>query len=500
MKRLLPLSGFVSCASLLLVALTFAGQLVTLWRHPFVPLHDLPNHAARHYLEYLALSGQPLPAGYAIEFRILPNLGADLIVPPLMCLFPPLIACKVFLSLAVAIYWLGPALFILQQGGRRPEAFFAALLLLPWVFSQAFFWGFLNYYLGVGLLFLTLTHLCWLGRRETLRPLDLVLHAGLITLLFFCHQIPWMAYGVCMACWLIGDMWKTISASRQFLCRAGMVALAALPSLVLFDIFFCESPPLPKGEEATWVGWSDKYWTAAREFRAYDNTVDVAAACLWLVAVAAAWGSGLFRRGQWSWLHLCLAVLGLVFLLAPTAYAGGADPDARVLPPILIIFLAMMGRLPGRHLKLATGLLAACIVLHYSSIYQNWGKISDRLDGQAECLAHIEPNTRVGEMIKVYDRSYKTAEYHFCCWAVPLRGAFVPSVWAFPEPMPLRILDERGVGYPDYRDVGYPDYMWVYNPDGHDLKREKNELGAYREICSSGAMSLWKVGKPRSPP
>src|SRR5262245_5730125 len=110
------------CFGLALVLLAWALQVYALWSRNYVPLVDLPNHMARHHLEYVKLSGGDLPPFYEVEYRVLPNLGGDLMVPLLMTVLEPATACKLFLTLSVLLYWLGPALFILQHGGYRPPA------------------------------------------------------------------------------------------------------------------------------------------------------------------------------------------------------------------------------------------------------------------------------------------------------------------------------------------------------------------------------------------
>ena len=64
-----------------LAGLTFLVQAYLILSQEFVPLYDLPNHMARHYLEALALAGEPLPPFYDIHYQVLPNLGATWCCP-----------------------------------------------------------------------------------------------------------------------------------------------------------------------------------------------------------------------------------------------------------------------------------------------------------------------------------------------------------------------------------------------------------------------------------
>src|SRR5262249_1713462 len=120
--------GRIARYALLLIGLAWVLQAWVIWSSAYPPLIDLPNHMARHYLEAVKLTGGDIGPYYAIEYRLVPCLGADLILPWLIIGLGPYLACKLFLTGAVFLYWLGPAWFIAQQGNYRPGALAASLL------------------------------------------------------------------------------------------------------------------------------------------------------------------------------------------------------------------------------------------------------------------------------------------------------------------------------------------------------------------------------------
>src|SRR5262245_14945578 len=77
----LPISKRFWACALILVAVSWALQGYAIWSSQYLPLVDLPNHMARHYLEAVKLSGGDIGPYYDLELRLLPNLGADLILP-----------------------------------------------------------------------------------------------------------------------------------------------------------------------------------------------------------------------------------------------------------------------------------------------------------------------------------------------------------------------------------------------------------------------------------
>jgi hypothetical protein len=110
----------------------------------------------------------------------------------------------------------------------------------------------------------------------------------------------------------------------------------------------------------------------------------------------------------------------------------------------------------------------------------------------------VEKNARVLPVLMAENWKYSEPEPHVCCWLVPLRGAFVASVWARPEPMPLVIPNApRDTTFPSPTELDVDetlirnnyDYLWIYNPRNQRI----NLPASWTEICSSGSTSLWKV-------
>ena len=84
---------------------------------------------ARHYLEGRALAGKSLPSGYEIRYSLIPNLGADIMVPVLLQVFPLIVASRLFLAFNVLVCWLGFALFVGRQAAGSGNAYGASLLI-----------------------------------------------------------------------------------------------------------------------------------------------------------------------------------------------------------------------------------------------------------------------------------------------------------------------------------------------------------------------------------
>jgi hypothetical protein len=493
-------SRTVHLGGIALIFLALGVQAFVLWSHDYAPLLDLPNHMARHHLEYRALCGVDLPPDYEIHYGLLPNLGADLVVPALLTLFDPLTACKVFLTLSVVLFWLGPAVFIWQYGGFKPAAFVAALFLLPWTFNSHFFLGFLNFHSGIGLAFLTLAHFRRLQQKSALRPGSLILHTALVTLLFFWHLAAWGTY-----CILAGFSWleDMVASGRLVRChpvrlvRPLTCALVVVPSLALFACYTM-SHREPGPLYLDWGTVSRKAILLLTFFRGCNRTVDGIVLVLWLAAGICAFGVPLPQRVRWGWLPLgCAVLLALTFAL-PCDLGSTSDADSRPLPGLIIGALALLGRFPLRRVLPGLVLLALGVALRFGSIERAWDRQCARCAAQAQAFTRLEPRCRVLPIVIVPSGQFaRHPEWHFAAWAVVWKEAFIPTLFAYRDQQPLRL---RSAERPSVRHrsncyeideaaAASYDYAWVCSLERANVRVPRR----WQRVLSSGSFTLWRV-------
>jgi hypothetical protein len=483
---------------LLAAAGAMAGYAV--WSRPYVPLIDWPNHMARHHLEAARLTGE-LPPFYAVEYRLIPNLGGDLVLPVLIRHLGPWAAGNLFLTLALVLYWLGPALFLAECGAGRARAFTAALLLLPWALCNPFFWGFLNYYSGVGVAFLALAHYLNLSRRPRLPLLGLLVHAALVALLFLWHLAAWGIYGVLFGCHLLADTLARRSKERRLgpaLARASAWVLAVTPSLVLLVVSWRTQNGLDFAAAVEWGGWARKARILLTPFRGYDWVVDAAAGLLWVAAAAACFGPAAKCERLPRWLLLGAAVLAALYLALPYQVGATSDADSRALPPLLICGVALLAFLPLRRPRLGLALLAACLLLRYGSVLVAWHQLDARLAPQARAFAQLPPHSRVLPVLLTPEGRKEDADRHFLAWAVVERDVYLPTLFAhrgqqpltLRGPPPLTPREREGVLEFDEDALrGRYDYVWLLNPEDREVRLPASAV----RIVQDGPLSVWRV-------
>lgn len=480
------------------------AQCLTILFPAYVPLVDWPNHMARHALEADWLAGRRLPPFYEIDYRVVPNLGGDLVVPLFLQVLEPSAASKLFLVLAVLVYWLGPALYILQVNSYRPQALWAALLLLPWSMSSQFFWGFLNYYSGLGLAFLLLAHGLRLQRGQGARSWEWLAHALLVALLFLWHLAAWGIYGILMGSHVIADLAARhrSGAPLGVLAKRGLALLAVcLPSLMLAAIYVWEKTGDGTGE-TSWGTVIRKLYMPLTLFRGYDLRADAVAMAAGFTA-AIVWFAG--RRGPVDTAPTSAAPLWIGFMLLAACYivipfqlGGTSDTDSRLLPALLVCVLAWLGGQPLRRLSRGLSLLAICFVIRQGSIVRAWHEHSRRLEVHSQAFDHLETQSRVLPLILAPQLSKDYPEIHFPCWAVVKKRAFVPTLFAYRDQQPLRIVlptrlpaAKTDAGWifrePEVRQRF--DFVWIYNPDQAIVAVP----AGFQRVFAEQSLELWRI-------
>jgi hypothetical protein len=488
-----------AAGGVLLLALVLAAAAV--WWLPWAPLVDWPNHMARHYLEARRLAGHELPPFYAVDYHLVPNLGADLVLPPLIVALGPDLASRGFLLLSLVLFWGGAALFLAEcwEWGVRAQAL--ALLLVPWVLCNPFFWGFLNFYSGLGLAFVALAHFLHLYRAERPPVLGLVLHAGLVALLFAWHLAAWGTYGVVLVCRLLAgaaEDWRREHRLGPALRRALPFVVAVIPSLVLYAIFSRAQSSTAPSAGFNWGGVTRKARLLLTPCRAYDGRVDALVAVLWLAAAALMFGGPGRRERSPGWLVLgVLAFLGL-YVVLPYQLGTTSDADSRALMPLLLLAIALLGTLPLRRPGLALGLVALSVLLRYGSVIVAWDAFGPRLQALARSFPHLPQRGRVLPVVLAPTGSKDHPEEHFLDWAVLTRQIYTPGLFADPGQHTLVrrgpvsvVARPSGEGYilPSEGVVGSFDVLWVYNPYGKHLKMPDEAEKTYE----AGPVSIWRL-------
>jgi hypothetical protein len=197
---------------------------------PVLPLIDHYNHLLRFYVLAHMDSSPLLQEHYRAQWSLTPDIGLDVLAIPLLKLVSPLAAGHLIIMGVLALLYGGALYFNRAMTGRR--SVLVAVLLLPLLYSYILNWGFINFLLGLGLVFWGGGW--WLRHRHDLRTgLPVACLFALAT--FLSHGAAFAMYGVLLVSLEIGIFLASSDRDPWRLARAlGRVALQAVIPVLLF--------------------------------------------------------------------------------------------------------------------------------------------------------------------------------------------------------------------------------------------------------------------------
>ena len=125
----------------------FAGLLVPILLVEVPPLTDYPNHLARSYVLAYGQERPILNQMVVADWKIVPNLAIDLILPPLLQIFPVLIAGRIVLALCLLIPTSGAVALSYAYFRRRSFFQMGAGFV---AFNALFLLGLINFQISIG--------------------------------------------------------------------------------------------------------------------------------------------------------------------------------------------------------------------------------------------------------------------------------------------------------------------------------------------------------------
>ncbi|HEX6841323.1 MAG TPA: hypothetical protein VF113_07335 [Stellaceae bacterium] len=211
--------GYVG-AYLVLGALTLSPLL---WAK-VPPLVDYPDHLARMWVLLHAKDIPALASNYVVDWRLLPNLAMDLIVPALAQFMPLEAAGRVFIALTMLGLVLATALLHRALHGRVGLLPLASLLF---VYNLVLYWGFVNFLFTMVLALLTFSAWIMSERRHPLWRAIVFAPPAAVLLIF--HLFGFGIYGLLVASYeLAKRRW-----SRRAIGTTALLMLQFVPAMLL---------------------------------------------------------------------------------------------------------------------------------------------------------------------------------------------------------------------------------------------------------------------------
>ena len=434
---IVPLGGAPSPRGLLdrwpAFALVCLAAIAPLLVVGIAPLTDLYGHLGRYAVQTELAQRPGLQPFFTFEWKLIGNLGGDLIVEALYPLLGLEGAVRTTVILTQLLGAVGLLLVSREVHGRITPF---ALAAIPLLYGFPFNYGFINYALSMALAMLA--YVAWLRLRKAGRETAAAVWLGAAgAAIWVAHTYGWAFLGL-----LAGStMLVEVIAARLHPLRAVLRILAACWPLLLpvapMVIWRAES------SGAAMSGWDWRYklnW-AISPLRTYWRDYDLAS--LAVLAVLLIWA--LFSRTVRYDRRIGLAAVLCIacFIALPFRVFGSAFADMRLAPYALALALVAIGpvQLRSRVLIAASVLALAFFGVRVTTTAMAYQAQDRQVQAALPAIEKMPEGARVAFFsVKPCRTRWALAPLdHLGGAAMARRSAFANDQWQQPGVNPMRV-------------------------------------------------------------
>jgi hypothetical protein len=363
------------------------------------PLLDYPNHLARLFVLAFLPTDPVLARFYQPRWGIIPNLGLDLTVPPLLRIFPVHHVGRAVVGVTILLPAFGSIAYHRALTGRRSYWPLGSVLF---VYNALLLRGFLNFIASMGIALLLAA--VWIGWRERRASIAISLAAVGAVGLFFCHLTGLLLFAI-----LIGA--HELMMLRTSPLTPGWFGRRIASGLAVFTapaVLYALSDLSGMRGAAVFRSVAGKADAALTPVLNYSWPLDLATAgfCVAVPALC-------FAR-RWCVVRfqapLAAAVLTLLFAGLPNAFKGTFDLDTRFI--VMLAFVAPAAMVPvAMPRRAATAIATGCFLLFAARMIvldMEWIKWGGDLAEFRAAIAPIEP----GDVVMTTGRPHGTPASH----------------------------------------------------------------------------------------
>ena len=481
------------------------------------PLLDYLNHLAR--ISILASSGdQIISRMYAPHWAIIPNLGLDLMLPPVLRVMPVLTAGKLAVSAVILLPVLGT---IAYSGAVHRTSSFWSLGVCLVAYNETVLLGFMNFLAAAGLAMLLAAF--WIRWRDTFPIRSTVLCVVGVLGLFFCHLMGVILFLALTLSFELESIWRH---PETVLRRV----LTWVPMAIGPCVLYLLSPLQAVSGQTLWLPARDKAVQLLAPVIGYNQFLDGLTAAVIGLSLLGFIVCGSCRIPPHA--LIAISVLLILYAASPFIIKGTCFLDTRF---VIILGYLMFGavlptRLDPRVIK-TIALICICVFAwRMTTIGETWHAYQQDIDDMRATISDVQPGDRVyvtsvapAEAPDYWQHGPRSRilwtglrlDYHLAALLVLEHRAFWPFLFTDPTQQPVMVLEPyrrlAEVAGPmlAHRDpqatsdrmlCGY-DYVLLLNaggePDVAQYGRGRLDL-----VYASDAAALFRIGsiKRRDPP
>ena len=420
------------------VSLAMVAATIPLWFVTLPPLIDLLGHMGRYHVQLNLAGNAALAANWDYHWRLIGNLGGDVLMEPLGRLFGVERGAVVLSGLILVVMISGMARLAKAAHGVLPATMWAAF---PFAMAYPWQYGLVNYWLGVACAFHAAA---WVW--PMMPPPPTVRRAatlGLLSLLLWTvHIYGWAVFAV-----LIGARAIAGRPVRAWPRIIPALLPLGLPLLLMTALSYGSA-----GAAAATVGWFEfGYKALALTWTLRDQNQWFDMGCL--IAAVLLIYAGLRSRAFAVDRGLGLGALGLLIalLVLPYQLFGSAYADARLWPVVFIVALLAIRPVEASG-QLAAGLALAGVLVFGVRIAATTAGFQAYDTAYARHLKALDLMPR-GSRVAVFTEFPCEVPWrrprldHLDGIAIVRRDAFTNGQWDVPGAQQLVPLAARGTRY-----------------------------------------------------
>lgn len=479
------------------------------------PLVDLPGHMGRYRVQLDLAESEALQRFYNFEWRLIGNLGLDLLVIPLEKLFGLELAVKLAVLSIPPLTAAGLLLIARVVHGALPPT---AALAVPFAYSFPFHFGFVNFCLAMALALLGFALWRWLALKRRFK-LCAAIFLPLSTALWVVHTFGWGVLGVLA---YAAEMVRHRDEGKSWLKAWLRAPFDCLPLVLPMVLMVLWRGGQVGGRTGDWFNWHHKFRWFYMMLRDRWEVFDIA--CVALLSAVILFAAFHRRIGFSRMLAVAAAFLLLVFLFLPRIVFGSAYADMRLAPYAFAMALIAIRFQPSFTTKTLHWVAIASLGFFLARIGATTASfwLYDRTyDRELQALEHVPHGARLVSFTGIACRQpWKMSRLeHMPAMAVVRRHAFSNDQWTMVGAQLLTVRYRPG-----WRFVRDPsqmvtegrcggevwwsmdgslqwlprrafDYVWLIQPPRHDPAL----LEGLTPLWRNGSSVLYRVDG-RSPP
>jgi hypothetical protein len=355
------------------------------------PILDYPNHLAHGYVLAFGGTDPVLNKMFTPYWRIKPNLGISLILPPLMHLFSILTAGRILLGLSLLLPVTG-AIALSYSYFKRLSFWQIAVGIIA--FNPCFLTGLFNFDLAIGVALWGAAG--WIAFREKFPIATVAVGTVVATIAFLTHF-----YGFCLYALLIGTHELFAIIKQGPLNHTGQrFALTRILSLVIVVIipailFFTSLPLGDTDNPPVWLPMSWKLLNLSIPIITYWRLIDV---LIVLPVIGFIFSCIALRKAAISLPALLSFICVLAFYaVLPATNKGLSLIDVRLTVVMAFLFFAgiVPVKLDFRLQSVAAVVLVLLLALKVSFISEMWLNSQQDVADVRQVIAPVTAGSRV---------------------------------------------------------------------------------------------------------